>query len=296
LNTEANIEVSDLLISSGGGRQLAASCIYPVANTDGGDWVVIAAAMAVRRRFYHSLAGFLAGRGYKVIVFDYWGIGDSAATHPRDCDTSLSEWGQLDIKAVLQWTRGQGEARKVFLIGHSLGAQLPGIAPSVVYIDGLVLVGASGWDWRHWPGIDRFRTFFVFYLAIPLLTRLFGYFPGRFLGDGQNVPPRVALEWARWGRHPDCLRRPDQEPRPLFFGQIVAPLLCWHIEDDPLTPMSAVSALLGWYRSANIEIRSTAGADGDSLPIGHWGWFREHKCRLFWAETADWIDAQARKT
>jgi len=288
-------EISSLLIPAAGGADLAATRSGPADSSSGGNWVVISSAMAAPRRFYQPLAEFLAGRGYHVITFDHRGIGDSADGHPRANTSSLSDWGQLDLEAVLQWIKISGQAEQTYLIGHSLGGQLPGIAPSATDIDGLVLVNAPSGYWRNWSGLDRAKVFFVFHVVIPLLSRVFGYFPGHLLGKGEPVPAGVAREWASWGRHPDYICRPDTGPRPRVFDKIEAPILCWDIEDDPLAPAKAVDALLAFYSSAEITRRVVSKKESGHASLGHWGWFRESKGQPLWRETADWLDTRSQQ-
>ncbi len=286
-------EISYLSIPAGRGVNLAATCVRPADSSPGGNWIVIGSAMAAQRRFYQPLAEFLAGRGYQVITFDHRGIGDSADTHPRANKSSLSDWGQLDLEAVLQWTMKRGQAERTYLIGHSLGAQLPGIAPSATHIAGLIMVNAPSGYWRNWSGLYQAGIFFAFHIVIPLLCRVFGYLPGRVLGKGESVPAGVAREWASWGRHPDYICRPDTGPRPRVFDKIEAPILCWAIEDDPLAPAKAVNALLAFYSSAEITRRAVSIEESRHAPLGHWGWFRESQSRQLWLETVDWLDRQS---
>ena len=285
-------KISYLLIPAGQGANLAATCVHPVASSSGGNWIVISSAMAAPRRFYQPLAEFLAGRGFKVIIFDHRGIGDSADCHPRANKSSLSDWGQLDLEAVLQWTMKREQADRTYLIGHSLGAQLPGIAPSARHLAGLVLVNAPSGYWRNWSGLSQAGIFLAFHIAIPLLCRVFGYLPGRVLGKGESVPAGVAREWASWGRHPNYICRPDTGPTPRVFDKIEAPILGWNIEDDPLAPTKAANALLAFYSSAEITRRTVSKEESRHAPLGHWGWFRESQSRPHWQETADWLDTQ----
>ena len=285
-------KISDLSIPAGQGVNLAATCVHPAASSSAGNWIVISSAMAAPRRFYQPLAEFLAGRGYRVITFDHRGIGDSADCHPRASKSSLSDWGQLDLEAVLQWTMKHEQADRTYLIGHSLGAQLPGIAPSARHLAGLVLVNAPSGYWRNWSGLSQAGIFLAFHIAIPLLCRVFGYLPGRVLGKGESVPAGVAREWASWGRHPNYICRPDTGPTPRVFDKIEAPILGWNIEDDPLAPTKAANALLAFYSSAEITRRTVSKEESRHAPLGHWGWFRESQSRPHWQETADWLDTQ----
>lgn len=63
--------------------------------------VVICSALGVPRRFYAAFARALCLAGWRVVTFDYRGIGEAAATGPGT--PRFADWGRHDIDAVLKW-------------------------------------------------------------------------------------------------------------------------------------------------------------------------------------------------
>jgi predicted alpha/beta hydrolase len=87
-------------------------------------------------------------------------------------------------------------------LGHSLGAQLPGFLQRPEQVDGLVSIAAGSGYWReNAPKLRRSILYFWFVL-VPLVTRLWGYFPGRKLKKVGDLPRGVILQWRRWCLNP----------------------------------------------------------------------------------------------
>ncbi len=78
----------------------------------------------------------------------------------------------------------------LYLLGHSLGAQLPGFLKNQDKVDGLVSIAAGSGYWRdNAPQLRRMILYF-WYVLVPLATRLFGYFPGRTPAQGRRPAGR----------------------------------------------------------------------------------------------------------
>ena len=90
----------------------------------------------VRQAFYEAFATWLAGQGYRVTSFDYRGHGDSLQGSLRQVRADLCDWAR-DYEAVIAHAKAQLPDQPLFLIGHSLGAQLPGLLRSPQLVDGL---------------------------------------------------------------------------------------------------------------------------------------------------------------
>ena len=130
----------------------------------------------------------------------------------------------------------------------------------------------------------------VFRLAvtvlIPLLTRLFGYFPWSMFAPGENLPGGVALEWARWCRDPDYLL--GDETLPLErYDAFDAPVLSYSIEDDDWGTARAVDAMMRAY--PRVTRRHLVPADYGLEKIGHMGFFRPG-AEPVWDEVIGWLE------
>jgi predicted alpha/beta hydrolase len=126
-------------------------------------------------------------------------------------------------------------------------------------------------------------------VAIPFLTPLFGYFPGKRLRIVGDLPKGVAYQWRRWCLHPDYLLAEGEPARRAMAG-FAAPMLSFSFEDDVMITREAVDQLHGFYRGAVVERRHLAPADLGRDRIGHFGFFSESSRDTLWKQSLQWLD------
>lgn len=245
------------------------------------DLIVIASAMGVRRRYYHAFASFCALRGFGVVTFDYRGIGGSRRGALRKEPARLDDWGRHDLDAVLSWGAQHSGARRLHLVAHSVGGQIAGLASSLAEVERIVLVAAQSGYWRHWSGIRR-SGLHLFWLAMPIITGVFGEIPGWMLG-GDPVPPGVARQWAQWGRTPRYVWGHGDELDLTHYTLFDRPMLVWSFGDDHYAPPASVNAIVREYANAKVSRHPVERG------IGHFGFFREPVGGRFWEETASFL-------
>ena len=253
--------------------------------------LLLAGAMGVRQDFYEPLARFLAESGIHVLTFDYRGMGASRDGSLRGFRADVTTWAQSDLDAMLREARAMGPGLPAFALGHSLGGQLFGSVPEGARLDAFVTVTAgTGW-YRH---NDRmaWQVRFFWFVAIPLLTPLFGYFPGKRLRMVGDLPAGVARQWRRWALHPEYLLGEGEAMRGRFDA-VRAPVLGYSFEDDAIITKPAVDQLHGFYRNARVERRHLAPADAGRRRIGHFGYFQPESRDNLWRDTLAWLKERA---
>src|SRR5215831_9165386 len=57
--------------------------------------LLVNSATATPQTYYGRFAEWAARRGFRVITYDYRGIGSSLAGHVRDEEASMADWGTL---------------------------------------------------------------------------------------------------------------------------------------------------------------------------------------------------------
>jgi predicted alpha/beta hydrolase len=274
-------------ISARDGFQLAATLFEPPAPAPAPDTVaLIASATAVKQSFYKRFAIYLASRGMAALTFDYRGIGLSRPDSLQGFKGHLHEWGTKDFAGVLDWLTARYS--RVVVVGHSIGGQLLGLAENNQRAAGLLAVCAQSGDWRLWKGSRKYLLAGLWYFAMPALTFACGYFPTRKLGLGEDLPPGVAREWAKWCRSPGYLAPFLGQGLPDYFGAFRGPVLAYSCTDDRLAPPKAVDALLRLYSRARITRRQLDPKTLGLESLGHFGFFRAENARL-WPAAADWI-------
>jgi predicted alpha/beta hydrolase len=172
-------------------------------------------------------------------------------------------------------------------VGHSLGGQILGITPDNAMVHAAITVTTGSGYYRYndrMPG----RVRFLWFVAIPSLTPLFGFFPGRVLRMVGDLPRGVARQWREWCLHPEYLLA-EGEPAREAFARVKAPILGYSFEDDDLITRPAIDHLHSFYRAAAVERRHLRPADAGAAAIGHFGFFIARSRRTLWSDTLAWM-------
>jgi predicted alpha/beta hydrolase len=250
--------------------------------------VLIGGAMGVRQAFYRPFAQWLATQGYLVATFDYRGVGDSRSRSLRGFDADLFAWVRDTDAAIAALLRRAGDV-PLHVVGHSLGAQLPGLLRHRDRIAGLVSIAAGSGYWRdNAPGLKRYVLYF-WHVLVPLATALCGYFPGARLKKVGDLPRGVVLQWRRWCLHP---RYHVGAEGPLVreqFESVRFPLVALSLTDDELMTERGTRVLVDCYANAPRRVERVAPADVAARRIGHFGFFRDAFAPTLWARTAGWL-------
>ena len=251
----------------------------------------VAPAMGVRQDFYAPLASFLAENGVHVLTFDYHGMGWSRPKKLSDFQGTVTDWAEMDLNAMLAHARAPAPALPLLMLGHSLGGQILGITPDNAAVrSSLHVTAGSGWYKLN----DRMplRVRMLWFVLMPALLPLLGYFPGKRLRIVGDLPLHVAWQWRRWCLHPDYLLSEGKGTR-ASFDRVTAPILSYSFEDDPMISRAAVASLNGFYRNSPLEHRHVAPADIGAANIGHFGFFSERSRATLWKDALQWLRAQA---
>jgi predicted alpha/beta hydrolase len=240
---------------------------------------VIAGAMGVRQDFYAPLARYLSANGLEVATFDYRGMGYSRPRSLRGFEADVSTWAERDLNSMLAPTD-----LPLYFLGHSLGGQLLGIPADNARVKAAITVTAgSGWYKYNDRMPVQVRIFW--FVAIPALTPLFGYFPGKPLRMVGDLPRGVAYQWRRWCLHPEYLLSEGERYR-AAFDRVRIPVRSYSFDDDPIITRRAVDHLHGFYRHAAVE---RCHLDRG----GHFGFFSAASQPTLWAETLRWLRDKA---
>lgn len=163
--------------------------------------VVISSATGVLQRYYAKFAEYLAIKGCTVYTFDYSGIGKSIDNRKLlKKQSNLKSWGSNDQATVVAFAKCENRESQLTLITHSVGGQLLGFNPHFNKIDKIIMVASQGGYWKDFKGIHLIKMWLFWYILIPGLTPIFGYFPSKKIGLFENLPKNMAYEWASWGR------------------------------------------------------------------------------------------------
>src|SRR5688572_2305502 len=109
----------DLTLSARDGYPLAARVHEPAGPPRAA--VVLHGATATPRRYYDRFAAFLAGEGFRVLTYDYRGIGGSRHGALRQLGATMEDWAALDAVAAHEAARARSPGLPLFAVAHSFG-------------------------------------------------------------------------------------------------------------------------------------------------------------------------------
>jgi len=118
--------------------------------------VVFSHMFGTTQSIWYDLAGRLAAQGYTALTFDFRGVGDSSGR-------LVIRYVHRDTQAAATFVRGR-QARKVVLIGASMGGTSSIVAAGHAPVDGLVVIASGmvfqGLDVRpHLPDLRMPKLF-----------------------------------------------------------------------------------------------------------------------------------------
>jgi len=256
--------------------------------------VIINPATGVRASYYHRYASYLTAHGFSALTYDYRGIGGSKPATLRGCRYKWRDWGMLDFAASLDFAEQHAQGAPLSCVGHSIGGYLPGLAPNGAKLTRLLTVGAQYAFWPDYARHKRLGLFAKWHLAMPLLTALYGYFPGKKLGWLEDLPARVAYEWSFRGQRMERTHPPHERAEILRrFAAITAPILAISLEDDEFATKPAIKRTLAYYKGAPSEAVMLHPGDLGYDKIGHFGLFHARHQTDFWPQTLAWLQGGA---
>ena len=277
-------------LKSGDGTPLSLRIYEPATHARAS--IVIGSAMGVNQTYYAPFAQWLAEQGYLVTTFDYRGSGDSMPPDGklRGYKADLNDWTR-DYEAVIDAAKAALPDAPLYLMGHSLGAQLPGLLRNQDKIDGMLSIAAGSGYWRdNAPKLMRVALYF-WCLVVPLTTKLCGYFPGGTIRKVGNLPSGVVLQWRRWCMDPLYSVGAEGEAARRSYAEVKFPVLAWAITDDELMTLRGTNTLIDLYANAPRKVECIAPADIQTKRIGHFGFFREQFRHRLWPRAIESLQA-----
>jgi predicted alpha/beta hydrolase len=284
MNEAIQTQTIDVIASDG---QVLVAKLYgsaqPVSNPYS---VLVAGALGIEQRYYAAFCAWLAGRGHAVMSFDLRGIGASLPTGQslRDVQASMLSWARVDFTAAVESLCNLAGTDQVLLLGHSLGAQHPGMSvPSTQKrIRKLVSVASGSGYWRDWKASSRRAAPLMFYAAGPVLTPLFGYFPGKRLGMVGNLPRGVMAQFSHWCRHPEFAWGAEPQEVLPSLRSATYPIHAVSFSDDETMTETCTRQLFAAHPNAPCHIEVISPQQMGVARVGHIGAFRPQMQERLW--------------
>lgn len=259
--------------------------------------VIINPATSVQSRYYSRFADFLYAHGFNVITYDYRGIGGSRPKNRRGFDASWLDWGSKDFEGVLRFAGSRFAGHPVHVAAHSVGGLIIGMAPSNHMISRVFTMGSQFAYWPDYAKHQRFSMYWRWHIVMPILTAVFGYFPGKRLGWLEDTPRGVVREWTAshprfedaYKKGPWAMSLQERERLVASFSRVTADTLAVSVSDDGFGTIPAIHRLLGYYKnSRSTHLRVEPRSLGQKT-IGHFAFFNARFADSLWRIPLVWL-------
>jgi len=173
-----------IIITAADGYQLSAIYATPVGKSIGN--IILSSATGIKKEFYINFARFLVQNGYRVLLYDYRGIGESAPGNLKTAESYMYEWGTLDMNAALNYMINEKGLTDIIWLGHSVGAQMVGFIEHPQHIRKVIAISAAFGYWKYFPFPVKWKIWGLWYFVGPLMVWLYGYGAMKKIGWGWN--------------------------------------------------------------------------------------------------------------
>ena len=263
--------------------------------------LLINSATGVKARYYSRYAAYLAQAGFLVLTYDYRGIGASRPKSLRGLRATKHDWGVLDCDAAILALEEVKPGLPMMAVCHSIGGFALGLAPNATKIHRALFVGCQYAYWNDYKLLLRIPMWMNWHIVMPILTRVFGFFPGKALRWLEDLPAGVAMEWAT-RFHPSFHRYYDRLPHasdPASGKQleqrmaaIKANILAIADTKDPFATPSATSRLLGYFKGSECEYVRIHRRKSQLPKLGHFGFFHDRFRNTLWLQSLAWLQGK----
>lgn len=239
--------------------------------------IVLSPGTGIPKEFYEGYGNFLASEGHIVLVFDYRGVGKYLEDKQLySAKVNLQNWGSKDMVAAVNWMKRKYPNQKLYFFGHSIGGQLAGLMENHHLIDRYIFFSSTTGHWSVFGFPFSMMVIFMFYLQIPIASRLFGYLPKNLTYRGVAIAKGVALEWAKWSRNKGYIAAFLGKTIPQnYYQEITQKIDVIWFKDDPIATNKAIFSMLDYYFNANITHHPMTPEKLELPRMGHSGFFKK---------------------
>lgn len=243
--------------------------------------ILIVPAMGAVQKFYAAMAAWLAEQGYWVATFDYRGVGASRAGSLRNFEADILDWAQLDCAAMIDFADRAHPQLPLYWLGHSLGGQILPWVPNRDRVAKAIFMASGEGYWRRLPRKLRPAACYLWFVLVPLLVPVWGYFPGRRLGKVGDLPKGAIRQWRRWCLDPHYNYGAEREGA-AHYESVRMPIAMITFTDDEIMSGENAEALLRFYVNAPQRATRLQPADLGVPRIGHFGCFKPAFSESLW--------------
>jgi len=243
--------------------------------------VIINSGAGIPQTFYGPFSAWLADHGFCVLTYDYRGIGGSRGASIKGFKATIQDWGSKDCAATIAYASTIYPAKKLYVLGHSIGSVVTGFVSQLPKIERMLLISPHTGYFGDYAQDGKWRMFLMWHFFMPVISRAFGYFPGRLLGLPEDLPYSVALEWGKRWRKRD-LRGDETLGR---FARVATRALVLRPADDPFATKSAYDRVREQYSNIHFADKKIFAPNS----IGFFYFCRRHHRDSLWPIGLQWL-------
>jgi len=265
----------DVQLTALDGYRLSATLYDAAPDAEAPRAALLCGGGGLPARVYRRFAAWLAARGTPVLTFDYRGIGRSRPVRMRGFRAGAEDWSEHDCAAAIAWLRARYPRAELIGVAHSIGGLILGGALHTNLLSRYLLVAVHTGYYGDYHSRWRWPMTLMWHGVMPALTGMFGYFPGRAIGMGSDLPAGFALEWA--GRRTPAVAIDNARVGACMerCRDVRGRALALVFTDDGFATGHGTGRLLKDRLSRlQVELRVIAPRDAGLPRIGHFGFFR----------------------
>jgi predicted alpha/beta hydrolase len=236
---------------------------------------------------YARFARFLAANSIPVLAFDYRGIGASRSGTLRGFKAVAEDWSEFDCGGAIEHLRDRYPSAQIVGVAHSIGTMLMGGAPNVGAISRFVFLCAHTGYYADYMPRYRLPMAMLWHGVMPLLTRIFGYFPAHLLGLGEDIPAGIAMQWAA-RRSPEF--RPEMTTKDgtranmmlARYSMVKGDVLRIGFTDDAFATRAGGDRLITAFPALQAVSVELSPKQAGMREVGHFGFFRRAGAQRLW--------------
>ncbi|MFO1314562.1 MAG: alpha/beta fold hydrolase [Burkholderiales bacterium] len=257
--------------------------------------VVLNCGAGIPAVHYRRFAAHLAAAGIGTLIYDYRGVGRSRPASLRRFAASIEDWAERDCAAAIDWLRGECPDDTLVGIGHSVGGVLLAGAPNVGRLARIVMLGAHTGYYGDYRRGWRLPMAVLWHGVMPAVTSVLGYFPGRALRLGDDLPKGVAMQWAR--RRAPFVRRAPHVPMDRMAhlvercAHLTARGLIVTATDDGFATEAGAARVRAFLPGFAAEHWVITPREAGARKLGHFGFFRRAAEGTLWPRLVAWLAA-----
>lgn len=279
--------MKDVKIICSDGFELAAT-LYTPSKVNAA--IMIAPATGIKKSFYASFAKYLCENGFAVLTYDNRGIGQSKGTFDGASKPSLTNWGILDMTAVLEYLKNQFPSVSYHLIGHSAGGQLVGLMKNAQDLKSMFNFASSSGSLTNMTLPFKISASFFLNVFIPINNLLFGKTNSQWVGMGEPLPKGVAKEWRKWCNGKGYVYVDlNSKIKNHLYNELDFDTFWVHATDDKIANYENVKDMVRVFSKINHTILTLSPADYGFKDIGHMKFFSSKKSQL-WPLALEWFN------